>query len=108
MFSLHVRSSLAGCILGHDLSGGGDRKNIQEVFLPAHSALLDALFLRAQVCFICFHFRWMQIFGLSIFVQVLVLLVYANMLKVCAVMEYIEENIVQTCLDHSKLKNKLE
>lgn len=50
----------------------------------------------------------MQIFGLSIFVQVLVLLVYANMLKVCAVKEYIEENIVQTCLDHSKLKNKLE
>ncbi|XP_071915146.1 uncharacterized protein [Coffea arabica] len=26
-----LRSSLAGCILGHDLSGGGDRKNIQEV-----------------------------------------------------------------------------
>ncbi|XP_027076789.1 uncharacterized protein [Coffea arabica] len=28
---LQFWSSLAGCILGHDLSGGGDRKNIQEV-----------------------------------------------------------------------------
>ncbi|CDP16761.1 unnamed protein product [Coffea canephora] len=47
--TLQFWSSLAGCILGHDLSGGGDRKNIQEVFLPAYSALLDALLLRAQV-----------------------------------------------------------
>ncbi|KAL3526241.1 hypothetical protein ACH5RR_010897, partial [Cinchona calisaya] len=47
--TLQFWSTLAGCVLGHDMNGGGGRKNVQELFFPVYSALLDALLLRAQV-----------------------------------------------------------
>ncbi|CAK9166202.1 unnamed protein product [Ilex paraguariensis] len=46
--TLQFWCSLAGYILGLDVDGGENRKNVDDMLFPVFSALLDALLLRAQ------------------------------------------------------------
>ena len=43
------RSSLASYILGLDSDSGKNKKDVEDMFSPVFSALLDAFLLRAQV-----------------------------------------------------------
>lgn len=46
---IFLRSGFASYILGLDENSANQRKQVEDMFFPVFSALLDALLLRAQV-----------------------------------------------------------